>query len=51
MDQIKVKILEHNLNGMPLFLAKMTQRGSEINSMEDLMKLYTENIDKTPSDK
>ena len=51
LDQIKVKILEHNLNGMPLFLAKMTQRGSEINSMEDLMKLYTENIDKTPSDK
>lgn len=49
MDQIKVKILDHNLNGMPLFLAKMTQRGSELNSMEDLMKLYTDNINKTPS--
>lgn len=51
MNNIKVKILNHNLNGMPLFLAKMTQRGSEINSLEDLLKLYNENIAKTPSDK
>lgn len=50
MDKIEVKILEHNLNGMPLFLAKMTQRGHKINSIEDLIKLYLENVNKTPSD-
>lgn len=49
MDKIKVKILQQNFNGMPLFLAKLTQRGSEINSMSDLMKLYDENINKQPS--
>lgn len=51
MDKIEVKILEHNLNGMPLFLAKLTQRGSEMHSMDDIMKLYNDNINKTPSDK
>ena len=51
MDKIEVKILEHNFNGMPLFLAKMTQRGSELNSMKDLMELYNDNITKTPSEK
>ena len=50
MDKIRVKILHHNLNGMPLFLAKMTQRGHKINSLEDLMKLYAECIDKQPSE-
>lgn len=49
MDKIQVKILNHNFDGIPLFLAKMTQRGSELNSMEDLLKLYRENILKTPS--
>lgn len=49
MEDIKVKILRHNLDGTPLFLAKMTQRGHEINSLEDLIKLYEENVDKTPS--
>ena len=50
MKNIKVKILDHNLNGMPLFLAKLTQRGHEIGSMDDLMKLYQENIGKQPSE-
>lgn len=49
MENIKVEILDHNLDGMPLFLAKMTQRGSEINSMEDLLKLYNYNKSKQPS--
>lgn len=51
MENIKVKILNHNLDGTPLFLAKMTQRGSEITSMDDLLKLYFDNVDKTPSSK
>ena len=50
MENIEVEILSHNLDGTPLFLAKMTQRGSEINSMDDLMKLYEENINKVPSE-
>ena len=49
MDKIKVAILDANLNGMPLFLAKMTQRGSEINSLEDLLQLWQDNINKQPS--
>lgn len=49
MKNIEVKILNHNFNGMPIFLAKLTQRGNEINSMDDLIKLYSENIAKTPS--
>ena len=49
MDKIKVAILDANLNGMPLFLAKMTQRGSEINSLEDLLQLWRDNINKQPS--
>lgn len=49
MQNIKVEILSHNLNGMPLFLGKLTQRGSEISCMEDLLKLYKDNISKTPS--
>ena len=50
MNNIKVKILQQNLNGMPLFLAKLTQRGSKINNMSDLLSLYDDNINKTPSD-
>lgn len=49
MDKIKVKILNHNLDGTPLFLAKLTQRGNQIHSMDDLLKLYRENLGKTPS--
>ena len=49
MEDIQVKILNHNLNGMPLFLAKLTQRGHKINSITDLIQLYADNIDKTPS--
>lgn len=49
MDNIKVKILEHNLNGTPIFLARMTQRGHLINNIDDLLKLYKDNINKTPS--
>lgn len=51
MDKIEVKILNHNFNGTPLFLAKLTQRGHEIKSMEDLLKLYNENVTKEPSKK
>lgn len=49
MNKIKVKILNHNFDGTPLFLAKLTQRGHEINSIEDLLKLYNENIHNKPS--
>lgn len=49
MDKIKVCILKHNFDGTPLFLAKLTQRGSQINSMNDLLALYEENVHKTPS--
>lgn len=49
MNNIKVKILTHNLDGTPLFLAKLTQRGNQIHSMDDLLKLYRENLSKTPS--
>lgn len=49
MNNIKVKILKHNFDGTPLFLAKLTQRGSEINSLEDLVNLYNDNINRQPS--
>ena len=49
MEDIKVKILNHNLDGTPLFLAKLTQRGSEIHSLDDLVKLYEDNVHKVPS--
>ena len=51
MDKIEVKILNHNFDGTPLFLAKLTQRGSQIHSMSELFNLYQENKDKVPSDK
>lgn len=50
MDNIKVRIVRHNLDGTPLFLAKLTQRGSQISSMDDLQALYDDNINKTPSE-
>lgn len=49
MNKIQVKILDHNLNGMPIFLARLTQRGHLINNMDDLMSLYDECINKKPS--
>ena len=49
MQDIKVAILKHNLDGTPLFLAKLTQRGSEISSLDDLLKLYNDNVYKQPS--
>lgn len=50
MQNIEVKILEHNTDGMARFLARMTQRGHLITCMDDLVKLYNENIDKKPSE-
>ena len=49
MKNIKVEILDHNLDGTPLFLAKLTQRGSQISSMDDLLDLYKDNIHRVPS--
>ncbi len=49
MNKIKIVILNHSFNGMPIFLARLTQRGHQINSMNDLLKLYAECIDKEPS--
>ena len=51
MKEIKVKILNHSFNGMPLFLAKLTQRGNELNSIDDIIQLYNDNINRTPSKK
>lgn len=50
MENIEVKILDHNFNGMPLFLARLTQRGHLIKNMDDLMNLYNDAINKQPSD-
>ena len=49
MDKIKVKILNHNLDGTSIFLARLTQRGHLINNMEQLEELYNECKSKTPS--
>lgn len=49
MEKIEVKILEHNLNGMARFLARLTQRGHLINSMEDIDTLYRECVATFPS--
>ena len=51
MDKIEVKILGHNLSGMPLFLAKLTQRGHQITCMKDLEELYESSITKVPSER
>lgn len=49
MKGIEVKILEHNLNGMPKFLAQLTQRGHQINGMQDVINLYEKTIKGIPS--
>lgn len=49
MNNIEVMVLNHNLDGTPLFLAKLTQRGHEINSMHDVFDLYNSCKNKTPS--
>lgn len=46
---IEARILNHNFNGMPLFLAKLTQRGEKISNMNDLLQLYHDCIHKVPS--
>lgn len=48
-DGIEVRILSHNCYGQSVFLAKLTQRGHVINTMEDLVKLYNECLFKKPS--
>ena len=48
-EEISVAILDHNLNGMPLFLAKLTQRGQDINHVIDVLSLYKECVGLTPS--
>lgn len=49
MNKIEVKILDHNLNkNFVTFLAMLTQRGSEINSMQDIETLYQKVVDKAP---
>jgi thymidylate synthase (FAD) len=50
MDRIEVAIIEANLDGMPKFLARLTQRGHLINGMDDLESLYDEAIDGAPSE-
>jgi thymidylate synthase (FAD) len=51
MDRIEVTVLEGNLNGMPKFLARLTQRGHLINGMNDVIELYDDAIDGgAPSD-
>lgn len=49
MDRIEVEILEGNLNGMPKFLARLTQRGHLINDMDDVLELYDDAIEGAPS--
>lgn len=46
---IQVKILYHNFDHMPIFLARLTQRGAEINTMDDLMRIYNDTVGKVPS--
>lgn len=50
MHNIEVKILNHSLNGMSKFLAKLTQRGHEIESMDDLCDLLTSTYFTSPSE-
>lgn len=49
MNRIEVEILDGNLNGMPKFLARLTQRGHLINDMGDVRKLYYDAIEGAPS--
>lgn len=50
MDRIEVEILEGNLNGMPKFLARLTQRGHSIKGMDDVLALYDDCIVGAPSE-
>lgn len=49
MDRIEVEVLEGNLNGMPKFLARLTQRGHLIKGMDDVLVLYDDAVEDTPS--
>ena len=49
MNRIEVEVLEGNLNGMPKFLARLTQRGHLIKGMDDVLALYDDAIDSAPS--
>lgn len=49
MNRIDVEILEGNLNGMPKFLARLTQRGHLIKGMNDVLELRDEAIKDAPS--
>lgn len=50
MDRIIVEILDGNLNGMPKFLARLTQRGHLIEDIGDVLKLYEDSIEGAPSE-
>ena len=50
MDRIEVAILDGNLNGMPKFLARLTQRGHKIKGMDDVLALFDDCIVGAPSD-
>lgn len=49
MNRIDVEILESNLNGMPKFLARLTQRGHLIKGMNDVLDLYDDAVEGAPS--
>jgi thymidylate synthase (FAD) len=50
MNKIEVAILDHNLDGMPKFLARLTQRGHLINSMADVKEMYDKATSTPPSE-
>lgn len=51
MRDIEVEILDSNIyQGMPQFLAKLTQRGHEITEMRQLWELFDDNRYNEPSD-
>lgn len=49
MNKIQVAVLHeahHNPEGMMMFLAKLTQRGQQIHSLDDVLNLYNECVGK-----
>lgn len=50
-DRPAIIILDHNFNGMPIFLAKLTQRGDSLKSADDVQALYDDTVKMTPSKK
>lgn len=51
MQNIEVEILSGNFYNMPKFLAKLTQRGHEINEIEQIVDLHEDALkDEAPSD-